>query len=340
MLTTTRHRSSVIALALLPVLGLPACEDSIGPTTPSYVNGAPLVLTQLEAGRPALFVGTIDGTSRTRIHFTSVADRVPGNYAGLVVKDENLLALSAPKYSPTGTKIAVVATVAYDQSEIVVLDRDGSNPEVASVNTQIIASDPEWSPDGTRLAYAMSTLPGFLGIDLFVTDMATHTVTRLTTGARVTSAVRWSLDGKSIYFVHTTGTTTNDNWLSEIVRVDVATKTMQTVATGIVGQVNAIARSGTRALVTRNALVAPASTSSTTLVEVGFDGGPERTIVSTDAGYGRYPSQTDDVVIASTEGVAGPEFAVYMGSTRLTRIANLAASANVDAVLISPALVN
>lgn len=338
-MSTSTSRKLLVALVLAPALGLSACEDSLAPSIPGYVNGAPLVFTQLEAGRPALFVGTVDGSSRTRIHLTSVSDRVPGNYAGLVVKDENLLALSAPKYSPSGAKIAVVATVAYDQSELVVMDRDGANAEVASVNTQIIAGDPEWSPDGSKLAYAMSTLPGFLGIDLFVTDLTTHTVTRLTTGARVTSAVRWSQDGKSIYFAHTTGTTTNDNWLSEIVRVDVATKTMETVASGIVGQVNAIARSGKRALVTRHASVAPASGSSTTLVEVGFDA-PEQTIISNGAQYGRYPTQTDDVVIAASGGAAGAEFAIYIGSTRLAKIANLGSSANVDAMLLSPALVN
>ena len=339
MLNTTMRRLRRGALVLIPLIGLAACEDSFGPSTPSYVDGAPLVVTQLEAGRPALYVGTIDGTSRTRIHFTNVADRIPGNSAELVVKDEKLLALGAPKFSPSGAKIAVVATLAYDQSEIVVVDRDGSAAEVASVNTQIIASDPEWSPDGTKLAYSMSTLPGFLGLDLFITDLATHTVTRLTTGARVNSAVRWSQDGKSIYFAHTTGTTTNGNWMSEIIRVDIATKGMEIVASSIVGQVNAIARSGLRALVTRNAPVAPASGSSTTLVEVGF-GVPERTIVSYGAGYGRYPSQTDDVLIATTEGTWGPEFGIYLGPTRLTKIANLTSSASVDAVVVSPAVVN
>ncbi len=340
MVNTFIRRTRRSALALIPVIGLVACEDSIGPTSPSYVDGARLVVTQVEAGRPVLYTGTVDGTSRTRIHLTDVVDRIPGNTTALVVQDENLLALAAPRISPSGAKIAVVATLAYDQSEIVVLNRDGSAAEVASVNTQIIASDPDWSPDGTKLAYSMSTLPGFLGLDLFITDLATHTVTRLTTGARVTSAVRWSQDGKSIYFAHTTGTTTNDNWLSEIVRVDVATKAAQVVASGIVGEVNAISRSGLRALVTRNAPVAAASTSARTLVEVGFDHSVERTIISTDAGYGRYPALAEDVVIATLESASARQFGIYIGATRIATISGLGLNASVDAMLLSPALIN
>jgi len=93
----------------------------------------------------------------------------------------------------------------------------------------------------------MSTLPGFQGIDLFVTDLTTHTVRRLTTGKNVVNAaIRWSSDGSAIYHARTAATTASppDNWRSEVVRVDVATGAAQSAAMGILGQITAIPHSG------------------------------------------------------------------------------------------------
>ncbi|MGH7468418.1 MAG: hypothetical protein ACRENP_10585 [Longimicrobiales bacterium] len=49
---------------------------------------------------------------------------------------------------------------------------------MASPNTQIILSDAEWSADGRQIAYAMSTLPHALGVELFVTDLQQNRIRR------------------------------------------------------------------------------------------------------------------------------------------------------------------
>jgi hypothetical protein len=40
-----------------------------------------------------------------------------------------------------------------------------------SVNYQYVVGDVDWSPDGTRLAYIMATLPSLRGLELFVSDV-------------------------------------------------------------------------------------------------------------------------------------------------------------------------
>lgn len=320
--------TSTAALALLATTGLTACDDSIWP---SGGDRATVVITQQDAGRPALFFGSADGSQRTRIHLTNVADSIPGNLASLVVNDTTLLALSSPSI---GGRIAVVATVAFDQSEIVVVGIDGKRAEVASINTQIIGSEPSWSPDGNQLAYTMSTLPGLGRLDLFVTDLPSHTVTRLTTAGNLANAtVRWSLDGKSIFYARTTGVTTDglDNRLSEIVRVDVATKTSQVVVSNVLGQITSLDQSGNGMLLTRNVAVAGGTARQLILKRVG---GTEQIVVAADAAYGRFTSD--------------PIFAVVATATRTLNvlridafpetipIAGLTTDANVDAVVSRP----
>src|SRR5690348_3453732 len=207
-------------IAILAIVGLTACGDSAttAPAPQNASQSAFVAVTAFESNKPVLFTQGIDGNNKLRFRFTNIRDDIPGNYAGLSVGDANLLALNGPSWDPSGSgRVAVVATIAYDQSEIVVMRPDGTG-EVASVNTQIIASAPKWSPDGKKLAYLMATLPGMKGVDLFVTDLATHAVKRLTTNANIaTAALGWSIDGQSLYYSKVTaGPTDTLDYVNDI----------------------------------------------------------------------------------------------------------------------------
>jgi len=289
-------------LAILAMIGLTACGDSATAPAPETASQSALVaVTTFESGKPVLFTQGIDGTNKLRFRFTNVRDEIPGNYSGLTVGDANLLALGNPAWDPSGTgRVAVVATIAYDQSEIVVMRPDGTG-EVASVNTQIISGAPRWSPDGKKLAFMMATLPGFKGIDLFVTDLATHTVKRLTTNANLAIAtLAWSIDGQSLYYSKVTAQPTDTlDYVNDIVKINASTGASETMARGVVGQISSISRTGARVLLTRGVGL------SRSLIEREL-AGTER-VVASDVSYGTYSPAVENKVLVVTVTVSGGE---------------------------------
>jgi len=289
-------------LAILAMIGLTACGDSATAPAPETASQSALVaVTTFESGKPVLFTQGIDGTNKLRFRFTNVRDEIPGNYSGLTVGDANLLALGNPAWDPSGTgRVAVVATIAYDQSEIVIMRPDGTG-EVASVNTQIISGAPRWSPDGKKLAFMMATLPGFKGIDLFVTDLATHTVKRLTTNANLAIAtLAWSIDGQSLYYSKVTAQPTDTlDYVNDVVKINANTGVSETIARGVVGQISSISRTGARVLLTRGVGL------SRSLIEREL-AGTER-VVASDVSYGTYSPAVENKVLVVTVTVSGGE---------------------------------
>ena len=289
-------------LTMLAIVGLTACGDSATAPAPETASQSALVaVTTFESGKPVLFTQGIDGTNKLRFRFTNVRDEIPGNYSGLTVGDANLLALGNPAWDPSGTgRVAVVATIAYDQSEIVIMRPDGTG-EVASVNTQIISGAPRWSPDGKKLAFMMATLPGFKGIDLFVTDLATHTVKRLTTNANLAIAtLAWSIDGQSLYYSKVTAQPTDTlDYVNDIVKINASTGASETIARGVVGQISSISRTGARVLLTRGVGL------SRSLIEREL-AGTER-VVASDVSYGTYSPAVENKVLVVTVTVSGGE---------------------------------
>lgn len=249
--------SAMFALACTGLMT--ACGDDTSAPTPS-ANNTLIASTEWLGTRAGLFVqqGTAE---RARVNFTGAVDPIPGNSPYVPpVRDENFLALGPITWSPDGSKIAMVATLANDQSEVVVVNANGSNARVASINSQIILADPEWSPDGTRLVYAMSTLQQAQGVELFTTNLATNEVKRLTFDRRyrpVGGSVRFAANGATILYgsVVSEGGAPLFEVTSEVWRMDVATGAGTKLAT-ITGSVQAVARDGTWALVLkRKALV-------------------------------------------------------------------------------------
>lgn len=288
--------------AILAIVGLTACGDSVTAPAPQNASQSSLVaVTTFESNKPVLFTQGIDGRNKLRFRFTSIRDDIPGNYSGLSVGDANLLALNGPSWDPSGTgRVAVIATIAYDQSEIVVMRPDGTG-EVASVNTQIIASAPRWSPDGKKLAYLMATQPGFKGIDLFMTDLSTHTVKRLTTNANLAIAtLSWSIDGQSLYYSKVTAQPTDTlDYVNDILKINVNTGVTETVARGVVGQISSISRTGARVLLTRGFGL------SRSLIERELSGA-ERVVV-TDVSYATYSPTIENKALVVTVTVSDGE---------------------------------
>jgi dipeptidyl aminopeptidase/acylaminoacyl peptidase len=227
-------------------------------------------------------------------------DEVTGN-SPLVPRltDANILALRSAKWSPDGTRLALVATVAADQSEVVVIDADGGNARIVSPNYAYIVGDVDWSADGTRLAYVMATRPFLQGLEVFVSDVVgTPRVTQVTTGSGyrgLGGTIRFAAGGTAVWISQITGERGAPLFESvgAVRRVDLATGAIGTVLENIVGEVQAVAHSGAYAVVLRRkSLVNGLYDSQLVLVPVTATGGGERVLI--DGGRLDYARLTTD----------------------------------------------
>jgi Tol biopolymer transport system component len=189
----------------------------------------------------------------------------------------------------------------------------------------------------------MSTQPGMTALDLFVTDLATHAVTRLTTGANLLNAsIRWSTDGQSIYYSHTTGSSTSgpDNWVSQVVKANATSGAADTLESDIIGQVTSIASSGDEVLLTRK--VASDTTDSATTTRALIDlplGGTERVLVASDASYAHYlPRSNELATFVTASGTSGNVTYTYevidVASKIRTTIGGVSGLADVDVLTL------
>ncbi len=116
---------------------------------------------------------------------------------------------TAPAWSPDGRRIAFVSNrhpynpdEVADMWEIWAVDIEGGEP-VRLTYRNGYATDPAWSPDGRRLAYAFSTRPHWTcttNWDVYVLDLTTYRELRLTTHCGFDGYPRWSPDGARIAF--------------------------------------------------------------------------------------------------------------------------------------------
>lgn len=246
-------------VSLIALLGLVACSES--PTdTPDETQ---LIAThsayvEIENSRPVLYVDGPNDAAPRRIQFTGNAEELPGNNP-LVPKltDANILALRSPRWSPDGTQLAFVASTAFDQAEVVVINADGSQPRIVSINYQYVMGDVDWAPNGKALVYAMSTRAGAQGLELFVSDLTQHTATQITQSSGYSGlggVVRFDATGANVFFSKVTREQTSApfNAISDVRRVSASGGPITNVATDLVGEVQGIARSGAAVLLMRN----------------------------------------------------------------------------------------
>jgi Tol biopolymer transport system component len=261
MLNAYSNRFVLIALSAASLFATAACADhsAAGPLSPDNLSTRSVALIELDGTRPAFYLQKADGSDRVRVNFTGAVDEVAGN-SPLVpaLTDENILALRSVKWSPDGSRIAFVATVAFDQAEVVVMGADGTDPRIVSPNYAYVLGDVDWSPDGKRVAYIMATRPSLGGLELFVSDVSgTPKVTQVTTGSNyrgLGGTIRFASTGTAVWISQVTGEQGAPLFesIAAVRRVDLATGAITSVRENLAGEVQAVSHTGLWSLVMRH----------------------------------------------------------------------------------------
>jgi len=136
---------------------------------------------------------TVDGEPPTQRYQLIVAD-ADGANAHLIL--ESRFPLMSPAWSPDGQWLAYVSFETKHSAVYVQLVRTGERRQVsarAGVN-----GAPEWSPDGKKLALTLGGSGG--NPDIYVLDLATQDLTRITDDPAIDTEPEWAPDGRSLYF--------------------------------------------------------------------------------------------------------------------------------------------
>ncbi|HTT42514.1 MAG TPA: Tol-Pal system beta propeller repeat protein TolB [Steroidobacteraceae bacterium] len=148
----------------------------------------------------------VRGAFATRIAYVAVEGEAPSQTYRLFVADadgvnqqkilEYRYPIMSPAWSPDGQWLAYVSFESKHSAVYVQLVRTGERRQVsarAGVN-----GAPTWSPDGKRLALTLGGSGG--NPDIYVLDLASQTLTRLTDDPAIDTEPEWAPDGKSLYF--------------------------------------------------------------------------------------------------------------------------------------------
>jgi Tol biopolymer transport system component len=99
-----------------------------------------------------------------------------------------------PAFDPTGTTIVYVGA----NSELETIHPDGTGHQVIAAGPAGSTVSPAFSPDGKRIAFGRNVAGNF---DIYVKNLVTGTVKRLTTNVAGDFDPTWSADGSRIAFV-------------------------------------------------------------------------------------------------------------------------------------------
>jgi len=102
----------------------------------------------------------------------------------------------SPDLSPDAQRLAFISTRS-GGAELWISDRDGANARQLTTFGRAYVRPPRWSPDGSRILISAS-VNGQL--DLYVVDVASGTITRLTDDQDDEVAPAWSHDGAALLF--------------------------------------------------------------------------------------------------------------------------------------------
>ena len=162
------------------------------------------------------------GAFATRIAYVAVDGAPPAQRFQLIVADadgenpqvvlDSAQPIMSPAWSADGQWLAYVSFENRVAAVVVQQLRSGERRHVsarAGVN-----GAPAWSPDGKRLALTLSGSGG--NLDIYVLDLGTQELTRITDDPAIDTEAEWSADGRDLYF------TSDRSGGPQIYRTDVA----------------------------------------------------------------------------------------------------------------------
>jgi len=148
----------------------------------------------------------VRGAFATRIAYVAVEGAVPEQRFQLIVADadganqhlvlESRFPLMSPAWSPDGQYLAYVSFETKHSGVYVQRVKSGERRQVsarAGVN-----GAPEWSPDGRKLALTLGGGGG--NPDIYILDLTTQDLTRITDDPAIDTEPVWAPDGRSLYF--------------------------------------------------------------------------------------------------------------------------------------------
>lgn len=148
----------------------------------------------------------VRGAFATRIAYVAVQGQAPSQHFQLIVADsdgegphvilESAQPIMSPTWSPDDQWLAYVS---FENRLSAVYIQRVRTGERRLVSQRLgVNGAPAFSPDGSRLALTLSGSGG--NLDIWLLDLATQGLTRLTDDPAVDTEPTWSPDGKSIYF--------------------------------------------------------------------------------------------------------------------------------------------
>jgi len=148
----------------------------------------------------------IRGAFATRIAYVAVNGQPPSQNYQLVVADadgenqrlilQSRFPLMSPSWSPDGQWLAYVSFESKRSAVYVQLVRTGERRQVSA--RAGINGAPAWSPDGKKLALTLGGSNG--NPDIYVLDLASQSLTRITDDPAIDTEPAWTPDGRSLYF--------------------------------------------------------------------------------------------------------------------------------------------
>jgi TolB protein len=148
----------------------------------------------------------IRGAFATRIAYVAVRGQPPSQHFQLIVADadgenpkvilESAQPIMSPAWSPDEQWLAYVS---FENRLSGVYVQKVHTGERQLVSARVgVNGAPAYSPDGTHLALTLSGAGG--NLDIWLLDLSTQALTRLTDDPAVDTEAAWSADGKSLYF--------------------------------------------------------------------------------------------------------------------------------------------
>jgi len=148
----------------------------------------------------------VRGAFATRIAYVAVDGEPPAQRYQLIVADadganqhlilESRFPLMSPAWSPDGQWLAYVSFETKHSAVYTQLVRTGERRQVSA--RAGINGAPEWSPDGKKLALTLGGTGG--NPDIYILDLASQGLTRITDDPAIDTEPVWSADGRNLFF--------------------------------------------------------------------------------------------------------------------------------------------